>query len=210
MPVLVGPMPGVTETVISVVLPTPTGFGEAAPAPLGEVVAEQALSVEAVLRGVGAPVEKSVLLLLVSVQPPPARIAARGVRQHCCWRGLRTIGGGPVADEVDHVGGGTRPGQGGGASHQRYLTGGAAHGNAAARVRRGKVSGSSRPGRLLNQQVLPWLEGRPMAKLVTDQVEPVAEAYCTDIPETEADVEPALKTSMKSFLYVAPVLPPPP
>ena len=45
---------------------------------------------------------------------------------------------------------------------------------------------------------------------VTDQLVPAAEAYCTDQPATETVTLLALYNSMKSFLYVAPELPPPP
>src|SRR5690348_11090388 len=38
----------------------------------------------------------------------------------------------------------------------------------------------------------------------------LAEMYCTDHPATEADPEPRLASSMKSFFSVAPLLPPPP
>ena len=37
-----------------------------------------------------------------------------------------------------------------------------------------------------------------------------ADPYCTDKPFSEAGVMPRLKISMKSFLNVAPELPPPP
>ena len=39
---------------------------------------------------------------------------------------------------------------------------------------------------------------------------PVALAYWSDQPASEVEVEPRLKSSMKSCVYVAPVLPPPP
>ncbi len=39
---------------------------------------------------------------------------------------------------------------------------------------------------------------------------PPAEAYCTDQPPRLTAAVPRLKTSMKSFLSVAPLLPPPP
>ena len=39
---------------------------------------------------------------------------------------------------------------------------------------------------------------------------PVALEYCTDQPAREVGVEPRLKSSMKSWVYVAPELPPPP
>src|SRR5436309_5040970 len=45
---------------------------------------------------------------------------------------------------------------------------------------------------------------------VTDQVEPLAEAYCTDQPDSDTVAVPWLYSSMKSLRYCAPVLPPPP
>ena len=45
---------------------------------------------------------------------------------------------------------------------------------------------------------------------VTCQVEPVAEAYCTDQPARETGAADRLWSSMKSFCSVAPALPPPP
>jgi hypothetical protein len=39
---------------------------------------------------------------------------------------------------------------------------------------------------------------------------PVAEAYCTDLPVRGTATVPRLKISTKSFVYTAPVLPPPP
>ena len=45
---------------------------------------------------------------------------------------------------------------------------------------------------------------------VTNHVVPFAEAYCTDHPATLTAEDPRLKSSIKSFLKVAPVLPPPP
>src|SRR5881394_1477841 len=48
-------------------------------------------------------------------------------------------------------------------------------------------------------------------RLVVSQVEePVAEVYCTDQPVTSTEVPPRLNNSMKSFLNVAPLFPPPP
>src|SRR5512133_1874608 len=75
-PVLVGFVPGVTETVSRTDWPASTRDGLAAPVPLGFVGPPHTLVGEAVLRGVGAPAEKSAALLSVSVQPPAARIAA--------------------------------------------------------------------------------------------------------------------------------------
>src|ERR1041385_3239218 len=63
MPVLVGLAPGVTSTVSSVVPPWMTEAGLAAPAPVGLVVPA------GWLRGLGAPVMKSALLLSVSCRP---------------------------------------------------------------------------------------------------------------------------------------------
>ena len=42
------------------------------------------------------------------------------------------------------------------------------------------------------------------------QLVPVDEAYCTDQPATLCALVPWLYSSMKSFWYGAPVLPPPP
>jgi len=47
-------------------------------------------------------------------------------------------------------------------------------------------------------------------RFVTDQLVPVAVAYCTDHPARLFATSPALKISMKSFLNGAPELPPPP
>src|SRR5438132_1412311 len=71
-PVLGGFVPGVTVTVRSVASPAARKFGVAAPTPLGLVEPAQGARGLAVFRGFGAPVAKSVLLLSVSVQPPPA------------------------------------------------------------------------------------------------------------------------------------------
>src|SRR5438128_7004180 len=73
-PVLVGFVPGVTETVRSVVPPGATLWGSAAPVALGGVL--QAAGAAAVFRGVGAPVAKSEALLSVSMQPTLARRSA--------------------------------------------------------------------------------------------------------------------------------------
>ena len=45
---------------------------------------------------------------------------------------------------------------------------------------------------------------------VTCQVAPAAEAYCTLHPLTSTGLAPPLYSSMKSFVSVAPLLPPPP
>jgi len=45
---------------------------------------------------------------------------------------------------------------------------------------------------------------------VACHVEPEAEPYCTDRPVTSTGVEPRLRSSTKSLVYVAPELPPPP
>src|SRR5262249_14483736 len=63
MPVLVGLAPGVTRTVSNVAPPWTTDAGLAAPFPVGLVVPT------GVLRGLGAPVTKSALLLSVSCRP---------------------------------------------------------------------------------------------------------------------------------------------
>src|SRR5438270_2657776 len=63
IPVLVGLAPGVTSTVSKVVPPWMTEAGLAAPAPVGLVTPT------GVLRGLGAPVTKSALLLSVSWRP---------------------------------------------------------------------------------------------------------------------------------------------
>jgi len=47
-------------------------------------------------------------------------------------------------------------------------------------------------------------------KVVTDQLVPVDEVYCTDIPLRLTIVLDRLNNSIKSFWYGAPVLPPPP
>ncbi len=47
-------------------------------------------------------------------------------------------------------------------------------------------------------------------RAVTNHVEPVDDVYCTDHPVTSTGTLPRLKSSMKSFLSVAPVFPPPP
>src|ERR1043166_4817432 len=47
-------------------------------------------------------------------------------------------------------------------------------------------------------------------RLVTCHEVPVADVYCTLQPASEIAAAPELKISMKSFLYVAPELPPPP
>src|SRR5262249_22863452 len=73
MPVLVGFAPGVTSTVSKVVPPWATDAGDAAPAPVGLVVPA------GWLRGLGAPVTKSALLLSVSCRPLLRRKAAVGV-----------------------------------------------------------------------------------------------------------------------------------
>src|SRR5262249_48588338 len=75
-PELVGFAPGVTVTVSRTTLPPATGFGLAAPMPVGFVVAPQGAMVEAVLRGFAGPAAKSMELLSVSAQPAPARTAA--------------------------------------------------------------------------------------------------------------------------------------
>src|ERR1044071_3488259 len=75
-PVLAGFVPGVTVTVSSTTLPAVTGFGLAAPTPLGLVGAPQMIAGEAVLRGFGALAAKSVALLSVSVQPFKPRTTA--------------------------------------------------------------------------------------------------------------------------------------
>ena len=49
-----------------------------------------------------------------------------------------------------------------------------------------------------------------MLNAVTCQVVPVADAYCTDQPFKLTATLPRLKSSMKSFLNVAPEFPPPP
>jgi hypothetical protein len=72
--VLVGLVPGVTATVRSVELFGATELGLAAPTPDGFVEAPpHELVADAVLRGFGAPLAKSVELLSVSVQPLLAR-----------------------------------------------------------------------------------------------------------------------------------------
>src|SRR6478672_7833703 len=63
IPVLVGLAPGVTSTVSKVVPPWITDAGDAAPEPVGLVVPA------GWLRGLGAPVMKSALLLSVSCSP---------------------------------------------------------------------------------------------------------------------------------------------
>src|SRR6266700_7575761 len=63
IPVLVGLAPGVTRTVSNTLPPWATDAGLAAPAPLGFVVPA------GVLRGFGAPVAKSAVLLSVSWRP---------------------------------------------------------------------------------------------------------------------------------------------
>src|SRR5258706_332737 len=75
-PVLVGPDPGVTLTVSNDDPPGRTDEGLAAPVPDGFVVPVQGLNAAPVLRGDGAPVEKSDALLSVSVQPLASRRAA--------------------------------------------------------------------------------------------------------------------------------------
>src|SRR5437762_1597198 len=47
-------------------------------------------------------------------------------------------------------------------------------------------------------------------RVVRDQVEPPAEAYCTVQPATLTVAVPRLYSSTKSLVYGAPVLPPPP
>src|SRR5215470_10379378 len=47
-------------------------------------------------------------------------------------------------------------------------------------------------------------------RLVFDHDEPVDDAYCTDQPVMVTVEAPRLNNSMKSFVYCAPVLPPPP
>ena len=49
----------------------------------------------------------------------------------------------------------------------------------------------------------------PVSAVVVQEL-PVAEAYCTVQPVTFTDEVPKLNNSMKSFVYVAPELPPPP
>jgi len=72
--VLVGFVPGVTVTVNSVVFVGATEEGLAAPTPDGFVEPPpHGLAADAVLRGFGAPLAKSVELLSVSVQPLLAR-----------------------------------------------------------------------------------------------------------------------------------------
>src|SRR5512142_1865579 len=46
--------------------------------------------------------------------------------------------------------------------------------------------------------------------VVTCQLDPADDAYWTDQPVMSTAAVPALYSSMKSFLYVAPLLPPPP
>ena len=57
---------------------------------------------------------------------------------------------------------------------------------------------------------LPGCSIPKAARLVTVQVEPVFDAYCTDQLDTSTGVVPRLKISMKSFVKVAVALPPPP
>ena len=60
IPVLAGFVPGVTVTVKRVVAPGLTAFGFAAPVPDGLVLPPHELVGDALLRGMGAPVAKSV------------------------------------------------------------------------------------------------------------------------------------------------------
>src|SRR3954452_3837472 len=73
MPVLVGPVPGVTVAVRSVVPPWATGVGVKVPATAKPL---QSCDGEPVLRGFGAPVAKSEAFWFESVQPPAARRTA--------------------------------------------------------------------------------------------------------------------------------------
>src|SRR5947199_1482489 len=50
----------------------------------------------------------------------------------------------------------------------------------------------------------------PLRAVVFVQEVPPAEAYCTDHPARLTGLEVGLKSSMKSFLKVAPAFPPPP
>ena len=50
----------------------------------------------------------------------------------------------------------------------------------------------------------------PERLVLFDQLVPPLDAYCTDHPLTSTAAEPRLNSSMKSFLKVAPALPPPP
>ena len=69
IPALVGFVPGVIVTVNKTALPNVTGFGLAAPMPVGLVGNPQIAVGEAVLRGFGALVVKSAELLFVSAHP---------------------------------------------------------------------------------------------------------------------------------------------
>src|SRR5207248_3141662 len=73
MPVLVGPLPGVTVAVRRVVPPCTTGVGLNVPTTAKPL---QSWVGEAVLRGFGAPVAKSEAFWFESVQPPAARRTA--------------------------------------------------------------------------------------------------------------------------------------
>ena len=73
------------------------------------------------------------------------------------------------------------------------------------------VAPTAPPDASWTSRYLPGCSSPKLPRLVTDQVVPDgADAYCTDQFETLMAVEPRLKISMKSRLYVAPPLPPPP
>ena len=74
----------------------------------------------------------------------------------------------------------------------------------------GSGVGAAASRRLLNQVVAVRARSLPASGVTAHVPVPVADAYCTDQPERFTGDVPRLNSSMKSFVSVAPLLPPPP